>query len=100
MPGQPVKHEFVEPVPQPEAKRFASFGAPRQDDVCGIDPAGLQQRGNVARAILAIAVHHENRVDVVAPRQLAETDSDRPLVPEIERQSQDLDPGDAAVGRQ
>jgi hypothetical protein len=68
--------------------------------MAGMSLARSDQRRDVVRPILAVAVHDHDGVDVVAAGDLRQPDGDRPLVPEIEREVNDLDIDDAGFGRQ
>lgn len=59
-----------------------------------------QEQRHILGPVLAVAVHHHHRVDVVARRGLGEPDRDRALMAEIEREAHDGDGADRTAGRQ
>src|SRR6516165_5948977 len=94
LPGQERKQQPVQGIPDLERWPLRSFDALGDNDVPRPLAARCEQPWQVRRAVFAVAVHDKDAVQIVAPRDVDETDSDRPLMAEIEPELQDLDPAD------
>jgi len=82
---------FVERIEDTEAQALGSFLALGDDNRQTVHEVGIDQPDEVARPILAVAIHHDDGIIGVPLRDFGEPHRDRALMTEIAYEAQDFD---------
>src|SRR5262245_59006775 len=95
--GERAGETPVERVADAEQQSLGPAGALSEDDLGPARRAqGLDQAGHVLRAVLAVAVHHDDGVEGAFGAQVREPDRDGALMPEVAREAEDVDRAERA----